>query len=114
MAGDGIDVVSAQFLDLKEFMTQRFNAIDHRLDTLESQELHESDIKHVNLRINDLADKTDHSLADLREDTDKDMAELKKSVQSLKDGIWKAAGITGSIVGLIVGLLEWAIPLIMR
>lgn len=99
----GINVVSAQFHDLKEFMTQRFNSIDHQLDTLESQELHESDIKHVNRRIDDL--KTAE---------EQDREELAKSVEDIKGMVWKAAGATGSIVGLIVGLLEWAIPLIMR
>lgn len=100
---DSPDVISAQLKDLKETMTQRFNDIDHRLDGLESQELHESDIKHVNRRIDDL-----------KADTDDDMADLKASVQGLKDSVWKAAGAAGTIVGLIVGLLEWSIPLIMR
>lgn len=100
---DSVDVVSAQYRDLKEFMTQRFNDMDKRLDSLESQELHESDIKHVNLRIDDL-----------KQSTDSDHADLKASIDDIKSMIWKAVGATGTIIGLIVGLLEWAIPLIMR
>ena len=100
---DSVDVVSAQYHDLKEFMTQRFNDMDKRLDSLESQELHESDIRHVNRRIDDL-----------KASTDSDHADLKSSIEDIKSMIWKAVGATGTIVGLIVGLLEWAIPLIMR
>lgn len=100
---DSVSVVSAQYHDLKEFMTQRFNDMDKRLDSLESQELHESDIKHVNRRIDDL-----------KASTDSDHADLKSSIDNIKSLIWKAVGITGTIIGLIVGLLEWAIPLIMR
>jgi ElaB/YqjD/DUF883 family membrane-anchored ribosome-binding protein len=100
---DSVDVVSAQYRDLKEFMTQRFNDMDKRLDSLESQELHESDIKHVNRRIDDLKDSADE-----------DHADLKASVDDIKGMVWKAVGATGTIVGLIVGLLEWAIPLIMH
>ena len=100
---DSVDVVSAQYRDLKEFMTQRFNDMDKRLDSLESQELHESDIKHVNRRIDDLKASTDSAHAD-----------LKASVDDIKGMVWKAVGATGTIVGLIVGLLEWAIPLIMH
>lgn len=59
---DSVDVVSAQYRNLKEFMTQRFNDMDKRLDSLESQELHESDIKYVNRRIDDLKASTDSKL----------------------------------------------------
>ena len=59
---DSVDVVSAQYRDLKEFMTQRFNDMDKRLDSLELQELHESDIKYVNRRIDDLKASTDSKL----------------------------------------------------
>jgi ElaB/YqjD/DUF883 family membrane-anchored ribosome-binding protein len=100
---DSVDVVSAQYRDLKEFMTQRFNDMDKRLDSLESQELHESDIKHVNRRIDDL-----------KASADSDHADLKAGVDDIKGMVWKAVGATGTIVGLIVGLLEWAIPLIMH
>lgn len=100
---DSVSVVSAQYRDLKEFMTQRFNDMDKRLDSLESQELHESDIRHVNRRIDDL-----------KQSTDSDHADLKSSIDDIKSMVWKAVGATGTIVGLIVGLLEWAIPLIMR
>jgi ElaB/YqjD/DUF883 family membrane-anchored ribosome-binding protein len=100
---DSVDVVSAQYRDLKEFMTQRFNDMDKRLDSLESQELHESDIKHVNRRIDDL-----------KQSACSDHADLKASVDDIKGMVWKAVGATGTIVGLIVGLLEWAIPLIMH
>ena len=100
---DSVDVVSAQYHDLKEFMTQRFNDMEKRLDSLESQELHESDIKHVNRRIDDL-----------KASTDCDHADLKSSIEDIKGSIWKAVGATGTIFGLIVGLLQWAIPLIMR
>ena len=100
---DSVDVVSAQYRDLKEFMTQRFNDMDKRLDSLESQELHESDIKHVN-----------HRIDDLKASSDSDHTDIKASIDSIKGMVWKAVGATGTIVGLIVGLLEWAIPLIMR
>lgn len=100
---DSVDVVSAQYRDLKEFMTQRFNDMDKRLDSLESQELHESDIKHVNRRIDDL-----------KQSASSDHADLKANVDDIKGMVWKAVGATGTIVGLIVGLLEWAIPLIIH
>lgn len=100
---DSVDVVSAQYRDLKEFMTQRFNDMDKRLDSLESQELHESDIKHVNCRIDDL-----------KQSAGSDHADLKASIDDIKGMVWKAVGATGTTVGLIVGLLEWAIPLIMH
>ena len=100
---DSVNVVSAQYRDLKEFMTQRFNDMDKRLDSLESQELHENDIKHVNRRIDDL-----------KASTDSDHADLKSSIDDIKSMLWKAVGATGTIVGLIVGLIEWAIPLIIR
>lgn len=97
------DVISAQLRDLKELMLQRFDDVDKRLDSLESQELHESDIKHVNRRIDDL-----------KADTDAEMTDLKSTVADLKSSVWRAAGAAGTVVGLIVGLLEWAIPLIMH
>ena len=100
---DSVDVVSAQYRDLKEFMTQRFNDMDKRLDSLESQELHESDIKHVNQRIDEL-----------KASAVSDHADLKAGVDDIKSMVWKAVGATGTIVGLIVGLLEWAIPLIVH
>lgn len=100
---DSVDVVSAQYRDLKEFMTQRFNDMDKRLDSLESQELHESDIKHVNRRIDDL-----------KASADSDHKDLRSSIDDIKGSMWKAVGATGTIVGLIVGLIEWAIPLIIR
>ena len=100
---DSIDTVSAQLADLEKLMTQRFDSIEKRLDGLESQEVHESDIKHVNLRIDDLKQSTDS--AD---------AEIKADIDDMKSMAWKIAGATGTIVGLIVGLLEWAIPLIMH
>lgn len=100
---DSVDVISAQYRDLKEFMTQRFDDMDKRLDSLESQELHESDIKHVNRRIDDL-----------KASTDSDHEDLKSSIEDIKSMVWKAVGATGTIVGLIVGLFEWAIPLIMH
>ena len=100
---DSIDTVSAQLADLEKLMTQRFDSIEKRLDGLESQEVHESDIKHVNLRIDDLKQSTDS--AD---------AEIKADIDDMKSMAWKIAGATGTIVGLIVGLLEWAIPLIIH
>ena len=100
---DSIDTVSAQLADLEKLMTQRFDSIEKRLDGLESQEVHESDIKHVNLRIDDLKQSTDS--AD---------AEIKADINDMKSMAWKIAGATGTIVGLIVGLLEWAIPLIIH
>ena len=100
---DNIDTISAQIVDLEKLMTQRFDSVEKRLDGLESQEVHEGDIKHVNRRIDDL-----------KASTDSDHAELKSSIEDIKSMVWKAVGATGTIVGLIVGLLEWAIPLIMR
>ena len=100
---DNIDTVSAQLADLEKLMTQRFDSIEKRLDGLESQEIHESDIKHVNRRIDDLKQSTDS--AD---------AEIKADIDDMKSMAWKIAGATGTIVGLIVGLLEWAIPLIIH
>ena len=100
---DNIDTISAQFADLEKLMTQRFDSVEKRLDGLESQEVHESDIKHVNRRIDDL-----------KASTDSDHTELKSSIDDIKSMVWKAVGATGTIVGLIVGLLEWAIPLIIR
>ena len=100
---DNIDTISAQLVDLEKLMTQRFDSVEKRLDGLESQEVHENDIKHVNRRIDDL-----------KASTDSDHADLKSSIDDIKSLIWKAVGITGTIIGLIVGLLEWAIPLIMR
>ena len=100
---DSIDTVSAQLADLEKLMTQRFDSIEKRLDGLESQEVHENDIKHVNLRIDDLKQSTDS--AD---------AEIKADIDDMKSMAWKVAGATGTIVGLIVGLLEWAIPLIIH
>mgnify|MGYP000898263742 CR=1 FL=1 len=98
---ENVDTVSAQIVDLEKLMTQRFDSVEKRLDGLESQEVHESDIKHVNRRIDDL-----------KQSTDSDHDDLKASVEDIM--VWKAAGATGSIVGLVVGLLEWAIPLIVR
>lgn len=100
---DNIDTISAQLADLEKLMTQRFDSVEKRLDGLESQEVHEIDIKHVNLRIDDL-----------KASADSDHADLKSSIDDIKSMMWKAVGATGTIVGLIVGLLEWAIPLIMR
>ena len=100
---DNIDTISAQLADLEKLMTQRFDSVEKRLDGLEPQEVHESDIKHVNRRIDEL-----------KQSTDSDHADLKSSIDDIKSMVWKAVGATGTIVGLIVGLLEWAIPLIMR
>ena len=100
---ENVDTVSAQLADLEKLMTQRFDSVEKRLDGLESQEVHESDIKHVNRRIDDL-----------KQSTDSDHADLKSSIDDIKSMVWKAVGATGTIVGLIVGLLEWAIPLIMH
>ncbi|MDN5979652.1 hypothetical protein [Bifidobacterium mongoliense] len=100
---ENIDTVSAQIVDLEKLMTQRFDSVEKRLDGLESQEVHESDIKHVNRRIDDL-----------KQSTDSDHDDLKVSIDDIRGMVWKAVGATGTIVGLIVGLLEWAIPLIMR
>ena len=100
---DNIDTISAQLADLEKLMTQRFDSVEKRLDSLESQEVHENDIKHVNRRIDDL-----------KASTDSDHEELKSGIDDIKNMLWKAVGATGTIVGLLVGLLEWAIPLIMR
>jgi ElaB/YqjD/DUF883 family membrane-anchored ribosome-binding protein len=100
---ENVDTVSAQIVDLEKLMTQRFDSVEKRLDGLESQEVHESDIKHVNRRIDDL-----------KASADSDHADLKAGVDDIKGMVWKAVGATGTIVGLIVGLLEWAIPLIMH
>lgn len=93
---DSIDVIASQLRDLKETMTQRFDDIDKRLDGLESQELHEADIKHTNRRIDDL-----------KESTAKDIGDLKSS-------LWKAVSAAATIAGIVVALFEWALPLIMR
>ena len=98
---DNVDTISAQLADLEKLMTQRFDSVEKRLDSLESQEVHENDIKHVNRRIDDL-----------KASTDSDHEELKSGIDDIKGSMWKAVGATGTIVGLIVGLLEWAIPLI--
>ena len=45
---ENVDTISAQLADLEKLMTQRFDSVEKRLDGLESQEVHESDIKHVN------------------------------------------------------------------
>ena len=100
---DNIDTISAQLADLEKLMTQRFDSVEKRLDSLESQEVHENDIKHVNRRIDDL-----------KASTDSDHEDLKSSIDDIKGMVWKAVGVTGTIVGLIVGLVEWAIPLIMH
>ena len=98
---DNVDTISAQLADLEKLMTQRFDSVEKRLDSLESQEVHENDIKHVNRRIDDL-----------KASTDSDHEELKSGIDDIKNMLWKAVGATGTIVALIVGLLEWAIPLI--
>ena len=100
---ENTDTISAQLADLEKLMTQRFDSVEKRLDGLESQEVHESDIKHVNRRIDDL-----------KASTDSDHADLKSSIDDMKSMAWKIAGATGTIVGLIFGLLEWAIPLIIH
>ena len=100
---DNIDTISAQLADLEKLMTQRFDSVEKRLDSLESQEVHENDIKHVNRRIDDL-----------KASTDSDHEELKAGIDDIKSMVWKAVGATGTIVGLLVGLIEWAIPLIIH
>ena len=100
---ENVDTISAQLADLEKLMTQRFDSVEKRLDSLESQEVHENDIKHVNRRIDDL-----------KASTDSDHEELKSGIDDIKSMVWKAVGATGTIVGLIVGLIEWAIPLIIR
>ena len=100
---ENIDTISAQLADLEKLMTQRFDSVEKRLDSLESQEVHENDIKHVNRRIDDL-----------KASTDSDYEDLESSIDDIKGSMWKAVGATGTIVGLIVGMIEWAIPLIIR
>lgn len=100
---DNVDTISAQLADLEKLMTHRFDSVEKRLDSLESQEVHETDIKHVNRRIDDL-----------KASTDADHEDLKSGIDDIKSMVWKAVGATGTIVGLIVGLLEWAIPLIIH
>ncbi len=100
---ENTDTISAQLADLEKLMNQRFDSVEKRLDSLESQEVHENDIKHVNRRIDEL-----------KASTDSDHEELKSSIDDIKGSLWKAVGATGTIVGLIVGLIEWAIPLIIR
>ncbi|MCI1831557.1 MAG: hypothetical protein LKI88_00870 [Bifidobacterium sp.] len=103
-------VIAQQLADLKELMTQngqamnkRFDGVEKRLDGLESQELHEADISHVN-----------HRIDDLKESTQKESADLHDDIDDLKETIWKAVGAAAGAAGLIVALFEWAIPLIIH
>ena len=97
------EIIAQQLADLKELMTQRFDAMDKRFDGLESQELHEADISHVNHRIDDLKDATQKESDSLHDDIDQ-----------LKDTLWKAVGASAGIAGTIVAIFEWAIPLIIH
>jgi ElaB/YqjD/DUF883 family membrane-anchored ribosome-binding protein len=53
-------------------------------------------------RFNDI----DHRIDDLKTGVDHDMDNPKATVQDLKDSIWKAVGAAGTVVGLIIDLLE--------
>jgi hypothetical protein len=104
------EVIAQQLADLKELMTQngqamnkRFDGVEKRLDGLESQELHEADISHVNHRIDDLKDATQKESTSLHDDIDQ-----------LRGTLWKAVCASAGVAGTIVALFEWAIPLIIH